>query len=42
MLLNEVLFQSINTSIEACQSRIDSFNTKMEGNWKVWLLTDLS
>ena len=42
MLVNEVLFQRINTSIEACQSRLDSFNTKMEGNWKVKLLTDLS
>ena len=42
MLVNEVLFQRINTSIEACQSRIDSFNEKMEGKWKVKLLTNLS
>ena len=42
MLVNEVLFQRINTSIEACQSRIDSFTKKREGNWKVKLLTYLS
>ena len=42
MLASEVLFRRINTSIEACQSRIDSFNKKMEGNWKIQLLIDLS
>ena len=42
MLVNEVLFQRINTSIEACQSRIDSFNKKMSGKWKIKLLIDLS
>ena len=42
MLVSEVLFQRFNTSIEDCQSRIDSFNEKMERNWKVKLLTDLS
>ena len=42
MLVSEVLFQRFNTSIEDCQSRIDSFNEKMEKNWKVKLLIDLS
>jgi len=42
MLVSEVLFRRINNSIEACQSRIDSFKKKMEGNWKIKLLIDLS